>query len=97
MDFERALAIVLKAKEIAKAQGMVVSVSKGQRADEDALLPPTHHRVPERRRVVRRLDAVPRPRRIAARLADALLDQPLARRDLTRGRVDEEERHRGRG
>ena len=56
-------------------QGMVVGVAKNQRADEDALLLPAQHRVPQRRRVARALDPVPRARRVAARVGDPGLDQ----------------------
>ena len=56
-------------------QGMVVGVAKNQRADEDALLPLSQHRMPQGRRVAGALDPVPRTRRIAARVGDPGLDE----------------------
>ena len=77
-------------------QGMVVAVSKHQRADEDPLLPPAHDRVPQRRGVGRALDPVPWARRLLVRADGARVDELAMGGDLTRGRVDEEHPH-GRG
>ncbi len=60
---------------------MVRAVSKSQRADEDAPLPPAQDRVPHRRGVARALDAVPRAGRRVDAVRDARLDE-LTPREL---------------
>ena len=77
-------------------QGMVVGVSKHQRADEDAPLTPAQDREPQRRGVGRALDAMPRARRLPVRADGARVDELAMGGDLTVAGVDEEHPH-GRG
>ncbi|CAA9466927.1 MAG: hypothetical protein AVDCRST_MAG13-121 [uncultured Solirubrobacteraceae bacterium] len=50
-------------------------MAKDQRADEDALLPLAQHGVPHGGGVARRVDAQPRPRRVALAGGDARVDE----------------------
>ena len=77
--------------------GVVIGVSKHERADEDTPLTPAHDRVPHRRRVAGPLDAVPRARRERTPGHHAGVDELALGGDLTRVGVDEEHGHVARG
>ena len=56
-------------------EGVVVGMSKDQRADEDPALRTPHDRVPERRCVAAALDAMPRARRVAVGVRQPRVDE----------------------
>ena len=72
---------------------MVVAVPKGERAQVDAPLLLPQCRVPQRRRIARRVDLVPRQFRIVAGFDDLGLDELLERRDGSLIDMDVERAH----
>lgn len=72
---------------------MVVTVPKGERAQVDAPLLLPQCRVPQRRRIVRRVDLVPRQLRIVVRLDHLGLDELLERGDRPFLDMDVERAH----
>ena len=74
---------------------MLASVANTEPADVHAPRSLAQYRVPHRRCVARRVDAVPRARRAVDGRGDAGLEELALGGDLTRGGVDEEHAHRG--
>lgn len=73
----------------------MVAVAKGERAQEDAPLLFPHRRVPHGRRIMRRIDAVPRQLGIVTEQDDLRLGELVERRDVALVNMDVERSHAG--